>query len=238
MFTGPRDANVLKNVADKIPGIAKTMDYGWFWFFAQPMLWMINWLFALVGNYGIAIILMTLILRILIWPLTRKSYVSMMMMQKMQPELQRVQKLYANDKARLQMEMMKIYQTHKTSPMSGCLPMIIQIPIFFALYKALLISVPMRSAHFLWISDLAVMDPYFILPVLMGATMWLQQYLQTPKTNGNKNDITASTQRVMKWMPILFTVMFAWMPAGLVLYWTVSNVFGILQMYIIKKTSK
>lgn len=238
VFTGPRDANVLKNVADKIPGIAKTMDYGWFWFFAQPMLWMINWLFALVGNYGIAIILMTLILRILIWPLTRKSYVSMMMMQKMQPELQRVQKLYANDKARLQMEMMKIYQTHKTSPMSGCLPMIIQIPIFFALYKALLISVPMRSAHFLWISDLAVMDPYFILPVLMGATMWLQQYLQTPKTNGNKNDITASTQRVMKWMPILFTVMFAWMPAGLVLYWTVSNVFGILQMYIIKKTSK
>ena len=238
VFTGPRDANVLKSVADKIPGIAKTMDYGWFWFFAQPMLWMINWLFALVGNYGIAIILMTLILRILIWPLTRKSYVSMMMMQKMQPELQRVQKLYANDKARLQMEMMKIYQTHKTSPMSGCLPMIIQIPIFFALYKALLISVPMRSAHFLWISDLAVMDPYFILPVLMGATMWLQQYLQTPKTNGNKNDIAASTQRVMKWMPILFTVMFAWMPAGLVLYWTVSNVFGILQMYIIKKTSK
>ena len=136
------------------------------------------------------------------------------------------------------MEMMKIYQTHKTSPMSGCLPMIIQIPIFFALYKALLISVPMRSAHFLWISDLAVMDPYFILPVLMGATMWLQQYLQTPKTSGNKNDIAASTQRVMKWMPILFTVMFAWMPAGLVLYWTVSNVFGILQMYIIKKTSK
>lgn len=238
LFTGPRISTLLNAATDKIPGIAKTMDYGWFWFFAQPMLWMINWLFALVGNYGIAIILMTLILRILIWPLTRKSYVSMMMMQKMQPELQRVQKLYANDKARLQMEMMKIYQTHKTSPMSGCLPMIIQIPIFFALYKALLISVPMRSAHFLWISDLAVMDPYFILPVLMGATMWLQQYLQTPKTSGNKNDIAASTQRVMKWMPILVTVMFAWMPAGLVLYWTVSNVFGILQMYIIKKTSK
>ena len=238
LFTGPRMANLLNAAADKIPGIAKTMDYGWFWFFAQPMLWMLNWLFALVGNYGIAIILMTLILRILIWPLTRKSYVSMMMMQKMQPELQRVQKLYANDKARLQMEMMKVYQTHKTSPMSGCLPMLIQIPIFFALYKALLISVPMRSAHFLWISDLAAMDPYFILPILMGATMWLQQYLHSPKIKSGTNDITASTQRVMKWMPILFTVMFAWMPAGLVLYWTMSNLFGILQMYIIKKTSK
>lgn len=238
LFTGPRQSDVLNVASVNIPGIAKTMDYGWFWFFAQPMLWMINWLYALVGNYGIAIILMTLILRLFIWPLTRKSYVSTMAMQKMQPELQRVQKLYANDKARLQMEMMKIYQTHKTSPMSGCLPMLIQIPIFFALYKALLISVPMRSAHFLWISDLAAMDPYFILPILMGLTMWLQQYLQSPKQSSNKNDIAASTQRAMKWMPLLFTVMFAWMPAGLVLYWTVSNVFGILQMYIIKKTIK
>lgn len=239
VFAGPRMANLLNNAAYKIPGINKTMDYGWFWFFAEPMLWMINWLNWLVGNYGVAIILMTLILRILIWPLTRKSYVSTMKMQKMQPELQRVQKLYANDKARLQIEMMRVYQTHKTSPMSGCLPMLIQIPIFFALYKALLISVPMRSAHFLWISDLSVMDPYFILPILMGATMWLQQYLQNPSSStSNPNDMLASTQRVMKWMPVLFTVMFAWMPAGLVLYWTVSNVFGILQMYVIKKSIK
>jgi YidC/Oxa1 family membrane protein insertase len=238
LFSGPRETNALKAASNNIPGINKTIDYGWFWFFAMPMLWMINWLYALVGNYGIAIILMTLILRILIWPLTRKSFASTMAMQKMQPELQRVQKLYANDKARLQMEMMKVYQTHKTSPMSGCLPMLIQIPIFFALYKALLISVPMRSAHFLWISDLAAMDPYFILPILMGATMWLQQYLQTPKTQTNTNDAVASTQRVMKWMPVIFTFMFAWMPSGLVLYWTVSNLFGILQMYIIKKTTK
>ena len=238
VFSGPRMSNLLNNAADKIPGINKTMDYGWFWFFAQPMLWMINWLYDFVGNYGIAIILMTLILRILIWPLTRKSFVSTMKMQSMQPELQRVQKLYANDKARLQMEMMRVYQTHKTSPMSGCLPMLIQIPIFFALYKALLISVPMRSAHFLWISDLAVMDPYFILPILMGATMWLQQYLQTPQTSNNPNDPAAKTQHIMKWLPVIFTIMFAWMPAGLVLYWTVSNLFGIFQMYVIKKTAK
>jgi len=240
IFAGPRIAKVLDFASDNIPGISKTMDYGWFWFFAQPMLWMINWLYEFVGNYGVAIILMTLILRILMWPLTRKSYVSTMAMQKMQPELQRVQKLYANDKARQQVEMMRVYQTYKTSPMSGCLPMLLQIPIFFALYKALLISVPMRSAHFLWISDLAVMDPYFILPILMGATMWLQQFLQSgvKSKSDNKNDPMAATQKMMKWLPVLFTFMFAWMPAGLVLYWTVSNIFGIVQMYIIKKTVK
>ena len=238
VFAGPRIAKILDSASDTIPGITKTMDYGWFWFFAQPMLWMINWLYAFVGNYGIAIILMTLILRMLMWPLTRKSYVSTMAMQKMQPELQRIQKLYANDKARQQVEMMRVYQTYKTSPMSGCLPMLLQIPIFFALYKALLISVPMRSAHFLWISDLSVMDPYFILPILMGATMWLQQFLQSPQKSENKNDPMAATQKMMKWLPVLFTFMFAWMPAGLVLYWTVSNIFGIVQMYIIKKTIK
>ena len=203
------------------------------------MLWALNGLYAIVGNYGIAIIIFTLLLRFAIWPLTRKSYTSMIAMQKMQPELARIQKLYANDKVRLQMEMMRLYQTHKTSPMSGCLPMLIQIPIFFALYKALLVSVQMRSAGFLWISDLAVMDPYFILPVLMGATMWWQTKLQTASQRANTtNDAIAQTQRVMKWMPVMFTILFAWMPAGLVLYWTVSNLFGIAQMQIIKRTSK
>jgi YidC/Oxa1 family membrane protein insertase len=120
--------------------------------------------------------------------------------------------------------------------MSGCLPMLIQIPIFFALYKALLVSVNMRNAHFLWINDLAAMDPYFILPILMGLTMWLQQYLQTGRTKAaDANDVAAQTGRMMKWLPIIFTIMFAWMPAGLVLYWTISNIFGIVQTYIIKR---
>ena len=235
LYVGPRDNTVLKGAAQKIAGIDKTVDYGWFWFLARPMLWLINTINSIVMNYGIAIIIMTILLRLLMWPLTRKSFTSMAAMQKMQPEMQRIQKLYANDKQRLQIEMMKLYQTHKTSPMSGCLPMLIQIPIFFALYKALVISVQMRNAHFLWISDLAVMDPYFILPILMGLTMWLQQRLQSGATkSADKNDIAAQTQRAMRWMPVIFTVMFAWMPAGLVLYWTVSNLFGILQMYIIK----
>ena len=238
VFTGPRDQTVLGAVESKIPGIAETIDYGWFWFLARPMLWVLNGIHHVVMNYGVAIIIMTILLRLLMWPLTRKSYVSMAAMQKMQPEMQRIQKLYANDKMRLQMEMMKLYQTHKTSPMSGCLPMLIQIPIFFALYKALLVSVQMRNAHFLWISDLSAMDPYFILPILMGATMYLQQRLQSPKPTNNANDVATQTQRMMRWMPILFTVMFAWMPAGLVLYWTVSNIFGIIQMQIIKKQTK
>ena len=238
LFVGPREQNVLNAAEQKIAGIDETIDYGWFWFLARPMLWALNGLNSIVMNYGVAIIILTILLRLVIWPLTRKSYTSMIAMQKMQPEMARIQKLYANDKARMQMELMRLYQTHKTSPMSGCLPMLIQIPIFFALYKALLISVQMRSAHFLWISDLAAMDPYFILPILMGLTMWLQQYLQTASTakkEENKNDPVAQTQKVMKWMPLIFTVMFAWMPAGLVLYWTVSNIFGIGQMFYIKK---
>ena len=239
IFAGPREQSVLDNAEHKITGLSETIDYGWFWFLARPMLWLLNGIHHIVMNYGLAIIIMTILLRLLMWPLTRKSYTNMVAMQKMQPELQRIQKLYANDKMRLQMEMMKLYQTHKTTPMSGCLPMLIQIPIFFALYKALLVSVPMRNAHFLWISDLSAMDPYFILPILMGATMWLQQYLQTPQTKStNTNDIAAQTQKMMRWMPILFTIMFAWMPAGLVLYWTVSNLFGIIQMQIIKHQSK
>ena len=238
VFAGPRDQQVLDTAETTIGGIDETIDYGWFWFFARPMLWVLNILNSFVMNYGVAIILLTLLLRGLMWPLTRKSYTSAIAMQRMQPELQRIQKLYANDKARLQMEMMNLYRTHKTSPMSGCLPMLIQIPIFFALYKALLVSVNMRGANFLWISDLSAMDPYFILPILMGATMWFQQYLQSgkqKKSDASANDIAASTGRVMKWMPIMFTIMFAWMPAGLVLYWTVSNLFGILQTYIIKR---
>ena len=238
IYTGPRDQQALSAVDAVIPGISRTMDYGWFWFLSRPMLWILNLLNTIVMNYGVAIILLTIALRLLLWPLTRKSYGSMMAMQKMQPEMAHIQKQFANDKARMQMEMMRLYQTHKTSPMSGCLPMLIQIPIFFALYKALLISVQMRSAHFLWISDLATMDPYFILPIMMGVTMWVQQKLQSAGTGSTGNDVAAQTQKMMRWMPLLFTVMFAWMPAGLVLYWTVSNLFGIAQMYIIKHTSK
>ena len=219
IFAGPRDQRILDAAATTISGLDETVDYGWFWFFARPLLWLLNSLNALVMNYGVAIIILTILLRLAMWPLTRKSYKSSITMQQMQPEMQRIQKLYANDKARLQMEMINLYKTHKTSPMSGCLPMLIQIPIFFALYKALLVSVQMRSAGFLWIHDLAAMDPYFILPILMGITMWLQQYLQSPHTkNTDPNNPMVRSQRFIKWMPVIFTVMFAWVPADIYRY--------------------
>lgn len=238
LFAGPKIQSILKSGTTVIPGIDQTIDYGWFWFLARPFLWSLNALYSLVLNYGLAIILLTIGIRILMWPLTRKSFVGMAAMQKMQPEMQRLQKLYANDKMRLQSEMMLLYKNSKTSPMSGCLPMLLQIPIFFALYKALLIAVPLRHAGFLWLQDLAVMDPYFILPILMGLTMWLQQHMQTSATKIDGNDPAAQTQKMMKWMPLLFTVLFAWMPSGLVLYWTISNIFGIGQMWWIKRTTK
>ncbi|MDR0967812.1 MAG: membrane protein insertase YidC [Rickettsiales bacterium] len=240
LFAGPKTQSALSNASGAITGINQTIDYGWFWFLARPFLWALNALYAFVLNYGLAIILLTIIIRIFMWPLTKKSFTGMAAMQKMQPELARVQKLYAGDKVRLQMEMMRIYKENKASPMSGCLPMLLQIPIFFALYKALLIAVPLRQADFLWIHDLATMDPYFVLPILMGLTMWWQQKLQTGATQKNmdKSDPMAATQKMMKWMPVLFTIMFAWMPSGLVLYWTISNLFGIGQMLFIKRNAK
>ncbi|MCL1891851.1 MAG: membrane protein insertase YidC [Alphaproteobacteria bacterium] len=238
IFAGPKTPEVLKAAATSIRGIDQTLDYGWFWFLSRPFLWALNALYSLVANYGVAIILLTIIIRILMWPLTRKSFVGMAAMQKMQPEMQRIQKLYADDKVRMQQEMMKLYKDSKTSPMSGCLPMLLQIPIFFALYKALLIAAPLRHSQFLWISDLAVMDPYFILPIVMGASMWWQMHLQSAANKVTGNDPMAQTQKMMKWMPVIFTAMFAWMPAGLVLYWTVSNLFGIGQMWWIKRTTK
>ncbi|GHT00364.1 membrane protein insertase YidC [Bacteroidia bacterium] len=253
IFAGPKLASDLKSAASQIPGLDNTINYGFFWFLSMPFLWALNALFGIVGNYGVAIIILTIILRVLMWPLTKKSYTNMAKMQEMQPEMQRIQKLYKDDKVRLQQEMMKLYALHKTSPVSGCLPMLLQIPIFFALYKALLISAQMRHTGFLWIHDLAVADPTSIfnlfgllpwaapsmlqigiLPILMGLTMWYQQKLSSSAMQ--TNNAVPGMATVMKWMPVLFVVMLYWMPAGLVLYWTISNIFGIVQMRIIKKS--
>ncbi|MDR0319305.1 MAG: membrane protein insertase YidC [Rickettsiales bacterium] len=250
IYAGPKSQKILNAANPAMPGVAQTIDYGWFSFLSRPFLWSLTALHDLVGNYGLAIIILTLIIRILMIPLTKKSYKSMAAMQKMQPEMQRIQKLYKDDRARLQQEMMRLYQTTKVSPMSGCLPMLLQIPIFFALYRALIIAVEMRDSSFLWIRDLAAADPtnilnlfgllpfappsflpaIGILPILMGATMWLQM-----KMSSNANAATPG-MGFMKWMPVVFVVLFAGLPAGLVLYWTVSNIFGIAQQYYIKKS--
>jgi YidC/Oxa1 family membrane protein insertase len=233
LFAGPKTQEVLKLANEKISGIDMTIDYGWFGFLSRPFLWTLNKLHDIIPNYGIAIILLTIIIRLFIWPLTRKSYKGMAAMQKMQPEMQRIQKLYGDDKMRMQQEILRLYQTHKANPMSSIFIMFLQIPIFFALYKALLIAVPLRHAGFLWISDLSVMDPYFILPLLMAGTMWAQNKLSSA---GRNSDMPG--MKFMKYLPWIFAALFAWMPAGLVLYWTISNIVGIIQLRLIQKGEK
>ncbi|MDR1027177.1 MAG: membrane protein insertase YidC [Rickettsiales bacterium] len=228
IFAGPKTQAALAAAAGKIHNLDRTLDYGWFGFLSRPFLWTLEKLHGLVPSWGIAIILLTLILRGLMWPLTKKSFLSMRAMSKIQPELKRIQAQFGNDKMRMQQEIMRLYQTHKLSPFGSIGIMFLQIPIFFALYKALLIAVPLRHAGFLWLPDLSAMDPYFILPILMAASMIWQNRL-----NGQGSD--APGAKMMKYMPYIFGVMFAWMPSGLVLYWLVSNLAGIGQILWLKK---
>ncbi|MCL2629552.1 MAG: membrane protein insertase YidC [Alphaproteobacteria bacterium] len=253
IYTGPKVQSILDAADSVMPGIARTMDYGWFSFLSRPFLWALTALHELTGNYGLAIIILTLILRALLIPLTRKSYRSMAAMQRLQPEMQRIQKLYRDDKVRLQQEMMALYSKSKVSPLSGFLPLILQIPIFFALYKALVIAVDMRNSGFLWVNDLASADPVSLfnlfgllpfnvpswmpviglLPIMMGATMWLQQKISSSKA-------TAATpgMGIIKWLPVVFVVLFSGLPAGLILYWTVSNLFGIAQQWLVVRSMR
>lgn len=230
IFAGPKTQAALAVAESVFPEIGRTLDYGWFGFLSRPFLWTLIKLHDFFGNYGVAIILLTLIIRTFMWPITRKSFKSMAAMQKIQPEMQRIQRLYSNDKMRMQQEILRLYSTHKTNPLSSIGMMFLQIPIFFALYKALVIAVPLRHAEFLWLKDLSVMDPYFVLPILMALIMWLQNRL----TNAGKNsDMPGS--KIMRYMPFIFGLIFAWMPSGLVLYWTVSSAAGIVQLMIMKK---
>jgi YidC/Oxa1 family membrane protein insertase len=232
IFAGPKTQKILAAAAGRIQNIDRTLDYGWFGFLSRPFLWTLEKLYDIIPNYGIAIILLTLIIRGLMWPLTRKSYRSMHAMQAIQPEMKRIQSLYANDKMRMQQEIMRLYQTHKANPLSSIGTMFLQIPIFFALYKALLIAVPLRHAGFLWLEDLSVMDPYFILPALMAITMFVQNKL----SHNAAGDVPG--MKAMKYMPFIFAVLFAMMPSGLVLYWTISSMVGAVQTWIMKKGEK
>lgn len=233
IFAGPKTQMALNTARAKIPNIGETLDYGTFGFLSRPFLWALHKLHDfVVPNYGVAIIILTLIIRGLIWPITKRSYKSMQAIQKIQPEMRRLQKLYSNDKARMQQEIMRLYQTHKANPLGSIGILLLQIPILFALYKTLLIAVPLRHADFLWLTDLSIKDPYFILPVLMAITMLAQNKLSRVDMSD------APGANVMKYMPFAFAVVGAWMPSGLVLYWTVSNIVGIVQMALIKKEKK
>ena len=217
------------------------VDFGWFDIIAKPMLSLLNFFYSFLGNYGLAIILVTILTKIVFWPLTRKSYKSMKQMQKLQPQIMKIREKYKGDKTRMNQEVMQLYKTYKVNPMGGCLPMVVQIPVFIAFYKVLGASIELRHAPFmLWIDDLSAPDrlnigfhiPYVdglpVLTLLMGASMFIQQKM-TPTTG----DPTQA--KMMMMMPIVFTFMFINFPSGLVLYWFVNNLLGIGQQYLTNK---
>ena len=236
VFLGPKVKEVLSEAGFEL---SRLLDFGWFWFIALPMLYLLRWIHALTGNYGVDIILLTGIVRAATTPLTQKSFKSMKEMQKLQPQLKRLQEQYKDDQGKLQKEMMELYKRHGVNPFSGCAPMILQIPIFVGLYNALSHAIELRHAPFaLWITDLSAPERLTIagigipvLTILMGGTMILQQWL-TPQQGD-------PTQRqMMMIMPVVFTFMFINFPAGLVLYWLVSNILGIVHQYVMLRVPK
>ncbi len=228
LYVGPKDQRRLEQIA---PNLNLTIDYGFLWWIALPLFLLLDWLHGLAANWGLAIILLTVIVKLLLFPLTAASYRSMANMRRVAPEMKRLQERYSDDRQKLSQEMMALYKKENVNPLGGCLPMLLPMPIFLALYWVLFESVELRHAPFmLWIDDLAAMDPFFVLPLLMGATMYLQQ-LMSPAMGDPMQ------QRIMRIMPVMFTVLFLFFPAGLVLYWLVNNVISIgQQWYIMRKT--
>jgi YidC/Oxa1 family membrane protein insertase len=226
LYAGPQEQDKLAKLA---PGLDLTVDYGWLTIIAVPLFWVLSWFYRWVGNWGIAIILLTVVIKLLFYPLSEASYRSMAKMRVLAPKLQRLKEQYGSDRQRLQQAMMELYKTEKINPLGGCLPIVVQIPVFIALYWVLLASVELRHAPFaLWIKDLATPDPWFVLPILMGATMIIQTRL-------NPEPPDPVQAKVMKIMPIAFSVFFFFFPAGLVLYWLVNNVLSIAQQWHINR---
>jgi YidC/Oxa1 family membrane protein insertase len=227
LYLGPKDYNILK--AQNL-GLENAIDFGdWLKWLAIPLLIALKFLYGYVGNYGIAIIILTILIKLIFWPLGNKSYKSMKEMQKLQPIMAALREKYKGDKARLSQESMALYKTHKVNPLGGCLPMVVQIPVFFGLYKSLLYAIELRhSPLFWWIQDLSAKDPYYITPIIMGATMFIQQKM-TP------TGADPMQAKIMLFMPIIFTFMFLNFPSGLVIYWLFNNIISIGQQVYINK---
>ena len=228
LYLGPKDYSTLK--AQKA-GLENSIDFGdWLKWLAMPLLITLKFLYNnVVPNYGVAIIILTTLIKIIFWPLGNKSYQSMKEMQKLQPKMVKLREKYKDDKARLSQEMMSLYKAHKVNPMGGCLPMIIQIPVFFGLYKTLLYAIELRHSPLIWwVQDLSAKDPYYVTPIIMGATMFIQQKMTPPAGDPMQ-------AKIMLFMPVIFTVMFLNFPSGLVIYWLFNNVISIGQQYYINK---
>lgn len=226
LVVGPKLQDVLEKVA---PGLELTVDYGVLTILAKPLFWLLKQFHTLFDNWGWAIIFLTITVKALFYKLSEVGYRSMAKMRKVGPRLASLKERYGDDRQRMSAEMMKMYKEEKINPLGGCLPILVQIPVFIALYWVLLESVEMRNAPFaLWIQNLSVQDPYFILPLLMGATMFIQQKL-------NPAPVDPIQQKIFQYMPIVFTVFFLFFPAGLVLYWVVNNTLSIAQQWVITK---
>jgi YidC/Oxa1 family membrane protein insertase len=250
LFAGAKDVKVIESYTEdlKIKKFDLMIDWGWFYFITKPMFYMIHWLTSLLGNFGLAIIAVTVIVKAAFYPLANKSYESMAKMKKLQPEMERLKERYKDDKVGMQKELMGLYQKEKINPMAGCLPVLLQIPVFFSLYKVLFVTIDMRHAPFYgWIKDLSAPDPTSLFnlfgllpyavpealqigiwPLIMGVTMWVQMQL-------NPKQPDPTQQMIFNWMPVMFTFMLGTFPAGLVIYWAWNNLLSILQQSLIMK---
>lgn len=229
VYAGPKEYDTLKGLN---VGLEHIIDFGFFSILARPLFWILKFFYRFTGNYGWAIVLLTIITRIPFIPIINKGQKAMKRLQEIQPRINELREKYKNDPQRLQKEMMEIYKKYKVNPMGGCLPILLQIPVFFALYKVLLIAIELRSAPFMfWIKDLSVKDPYYILPIIMGITMIIQQKMTPSSLDPRQN-------KIMMFMPVIFTFLFLNFASGLVLYWLVNNILSIGQQLYINKRSK
>ena len=233
LYVGTKEVFLLEKSGHKLN---RLMDYGWlgnkFAFLVKPLLSVLSFFYNLFGNYGWAIIFLTIVIKILFFPLTHKSFKSMKGLQKIQPYVKVIQERHKDDRQKMNEEMIELYKKHQVNPLGGCLPMLLQIPVFISLYHALFFSIELRGAPFIgWITDLSVADPYYVTPVLMGVTMFLQQKM-TPSVGDPVQ------QKIMLMLPIVFTFLFVTFPAGLVIYWTINNLLTITQQYYIYKVAK
>ena len=250
LFAGAKKVELIEGYSEDL-GIERfdlAIDWGMFYFLTKPLFALLNWFYGLVGNFGLAIILLTIVVKLAFFPLANKSYVAMSKMKKLQPKLMELREKYADDKQKQQQEMMAMYKAENANPLAGCLPIVVQIPVFFALYKVLFVTIEMRHAPFFgWVQDLAARDPTSLFnlfgvvpwtppeflmigvwPVIMGITMFIQQRLNPAPTDPVQ-------EKIFLWMPVLFTFILASFPAGLVIYWTVNNTLSILQQMVIMK---
>jgi YidC/Oxa1 family membrane protein insertase len=228
LWAGPKDQYRLGEIA---PRLNLTIDYGWLWFIAQPIFWLLTQINDVIGNFGWSIIAMTIVIKLLFFWLSSKSYRSMAKMRRLTPKIQQLKDRFGEDKQKLMQAQMDLWRKEKVNPMGGCLPMLLQMPVLIGIYWVLMESVELRHADWiLWYHDLSAMDPYFILPLVMGASMYVSQ-LMTPMAT-----MDPMQAKMMRLMPLFFTVFFLWFPAGLVLYWLVSQVFNIVHQWYINKS--